>query len=78
MVQKVGKNGCYEQHINDSLSKVARENLNIKYVDIKQEDQDDDANWEDERHMTEKFQGYILGKIAAKMQEINGKLFYVK
>ena len=68
------------QHINDSLRKVARENLNvnIKYIDIEQEDQDDDANLEDERHMTEKFQGYVLGKIAAKMQEINGKLFYVK
>ena len=65
------------QHINDSLRKVAHENLNIKYIDIEQEDQDDDANWEDERHMTEKFQGYVLGKIAAKMQELNGKIFYV-
>ena len=64
--------------INLALKVVARENMNIKYVDIEQEDEDDDANWEDERHMTEKFTSFVLGKIAEKMQEIRGEDFFVK
>jgi hypothetical protein len=52
--------------VNNALKTLARDNLNIKYLDIEQEDEDDEANWEDERHMTEKFTGYVLGKISGK------------
>jgi hypothetical protein len=64
--------------INNALKTLTRDNLNIKYLDIEQEDEDDDANWEDERHMTEKFTGYVMGKITEKMQEISGEPFFVK
>jgi len=65
-------------NINNAFKALARENMNIKYLDIEQEDEDDEANWEDERHMTEKFTGYVLGKISEKMQEITGDPFYIK
>ena len=52
--------------INQALKAAARDNLNISYIDIEQEDEDDEANREDEQHMTEKFTAYVLGKIAEK------------
>ena len=64
--------------INNAYKTLARENMNIKYLEIEQEDEDDEANWEDERHMTEKFTGYVLDKIAVKMQEVTGEPFFVK
>jgi hypothetical protein len=64
--------------VNNALKTLARDNLNIKYLDIEQEDEDDEANWEDERHMTEKFTAYVLGKITEKMLEISGEPFFVK
>ena len=63
--------------INNALKKVTRDNLNIKYIDVEQEEEEDESNWEDERHMTEKFSSYVMGKIADKMQEIKGELFYI-
>ena len=63
--------------INEALKKISRENMNIRYLDIEQEEDDDEANWEDERHMTEKFTAYVLGRIAEKMQDIQKKPFYV-
>ena len=37
--------------INGAFKTLACDNLNIRYVDIEQEDEDDEANWEDKRHM---------------------------
>ena len=64
--------------VNDELKKMTRDNLNIRFVEIEQEDEDDEANWEDERHMTERFTNYMLGKISEKMFDIQGGTFYIK
>ena len=64
--------------INTALKNIARDNLNTKFIDIEQEEEEDEGNWEDERHMTEKFTSFVLGKIADKMQEIRGEAFFVK
>ena len=64
--------------INEALRKVTRENFNISFLDIEQEDDDDDANWEDSRHMTEKFTAYMLGKVANKMAALQVKPFVLK
>ena len=52
--------------------------MNIKYLDIEQEDEDDNPNWEDERHMTEKFTAYVLGKISEKMLSEKGETFCIQ
>ena len=64
--------------INTAFKKIAHDNLNIKYIDIEQEDEDDDANWEDQRHMTEKFTSYVLGKVAEQVQDIKGEPFCIR
>ena len=56
--------------INGAFKTLAWDNLNIRYVDIEQEDEDDEANWEDECHMTEKFTRFVLGRISEQMEEI--------
>ena len=76
--KKNKRTGEMRKKINNAFKALAHDNMNIKYVDIEQEDEDDEGNWEDERHMTEKFTGYVLGKIAGKMQEITGDPFYIK
>jgi hypothetical protein len=64
--------------INNAFKSIARDDLNIKYVDIEQEDEDDEANWEDDRHMTEKFTNYMLGKVSEKVEEISGEPFFIR
>ena len=76
--KKTDKTKDMRNKINKALKTLAHDNMNIKYIDIEQEDEDDEANWEDERHMTEKFTGYVLGKISEKMQEIRGESFFIK
>jgi hypothetical protein len=63
--------------INTALKKMSRDNLRIQYIDIKQEDEDDESNWEDMRHMTEKFTTYVMGKISEKMESITNEQFHV-
>ena len=54
--------------INNAFKNIAHDNLHIQYIDIEQEDEDDEANWEDQRHMTEKFPNYMLGKVTEKIE----------
>jgi hypothetical protein len=63
--------------INDALKNITRDNLHIQYVDIEQEDEDDESNWEDQRHMTEKFTTYVMGKISEKMENTTGQQFHI-
>ena len=64
--------------INDAFRKVTRDNLNISFLEIEQETEDDDANWEDNRHMTEKFTAYMLGKVANRMSALKVDPFVAK
>jgi len=76
--KKTSKTKDMRTKINTALKNIARDNLNTKFIDIEQEDEDDEANWEDERHMTQKFTSFVLGKISDKMAEIRGEDFFVK
>ena len=66
------------KRINKSFKNIAHDNLNIKYVEIEQEDEDDEGNWEDQRHMTEKFTNYMLGKVMEKVEEIRGESIIIR
>ena len=76
--KKTEKTKVMRKKVNEELKQLTRDNLNISYIDIEQEDEDDEANWEDERHMTEKFTHYMLGKVTEKMFDIQGGSFFVK
>jgi hypothetical protein len=76
--KKSEKTEDMRKKINSALRKIARDNMKIKYVDIEQEDEDDESNWEDERHMTEKFTAYVMGKVSEKMVEITNEQFHIK
>ena len=76
-VKKTTKTTKMRTAINDALKNITRDNLHIQYVDIEQEDEDDESNWEDQRHMTEKFTTYVMGKISEKMENTTGQQFHI-
>ena len=63
--------------INDSFKKVANDTPNIRYIHIEEEEGEEESNWEDVRHMTEKFTSHVLGKISDEVTKITGKTFFV-
>ena len=56
--------------INNSLKKLANNNPNVSFVNIEQEEEEDrKVNWNNDRHMNERFVTHVLGKICDKMSE---------
>ena len=78
---KTAKAQTMRAKVNNALKGITRDNLNIRFVEIEQEDEDYEvggSNWEDPMHMTEKFTNYMLGKVSEKMRDIQGGPLYVK
>ncbi len=74
---KTDKTRAMRESINGEL-KVLAENPKVRYVPIEQYDEDDEGNWEDEKHMTEKFTNYMLSKVTIEMYEVHGGEFFIK
>ena len=75
--RKTDKTRLMREKVNHELQKLTTGHPDITYIDIEQDD-DDCANWEDDRHMTEKFTKYMMGKVSEEMYSIHGGQFFVR
>ena len=66
----------YNQQLSQKNSKL---HPNVSFVNIKQEEEEDrKVNWDDDRHMNERFVTHVLGKICDKMQTLTGNQFFLE
>ena len=78
MVQKNRQNQTDAKKVNKALQDLTS-NPKIKFLEIEQSsDEDDDANWEDDRHMTERFTNFVMSKICVEMYELQEGPFFIK
>ena len=76
--RKTDKTKLMRKKVNKALQGMTS-NPKIKFLEIEQStDDDDDANWEDDRHMTERFTNFVMSKICVEMYELQEGPFFIK
>ena len=60
----------------NQLRNIARDNPQVSYIQIDQQDEDE-VDWDDYRHMSPKLVKYVLGKVSEKFMAITGEQFFI-
>jgi len=61
---------------NNQLRSIARDNAQVSFIQIDQQDEEE-VDWDDFRHMSPKLVKYMLGKVSEKYMAITGKQFFI-
>ena len=63
--------------INKQLAKVAGE-IKATFVPLDQQEDEEEENWEDSRHMSDKYTAVVVGKVADAVEKMTGENLLVR